>query len=215
MTHPLAEYWRHCAGTIHPDDQAIFDDPRYKDHGFNTDYPPVPFVGDIVNAPVVILQNNGGWCSTETPSEFPNDEACKEHRRRLANPQPVDDQSAPYYLSLKCNRWLRDGSVAIVNCVGYRSKNTKQAHVVAMSKALPSAIFHRRWLETDLLPEARQGTRLAIIHRWGLWKPVTARLDNHPNIHFSANPVSKNLADDVMEICRGFLADHPSRTSAS
>ena len=48
------------------------DDPLFESapHSFNLDFPVSPYVGDIVNAPVIILGASAGYDRHVTPTEF-------------------------------------------------------------------------------------------------------------------------------------------------
>jgi hypothetical protein len=79
MTVELANYWgqlRNLRNTIHPDDAAVFR--RVDAHGFNLDFPPPAFIGDVANSPIIILENNGGYDPIMTPNEFPDQAAHQE-----------------------------------------------------------------------------------------------------------------------------------------
>ena len=42
-------------------------------HTFNLDYPVSPYIGDVLTAPVVILNANARYISDLTPTEFPDE----------------------------------------------------------------------------------------------------------------------------------------------
>lgn len=70
----LVDHWRKLEGSVHPDDERVFSTAN---HTFNLDWPSPAYVGDIENAPYVILMKNGGYDANMTPAEFP-DEASVE-----------------------------------------------------------------------------------------------------------------------------------------
>ncbi len=194
MTTELAEYWERLDGSIHPDDHDIFGE--YPEHGFNLDFPPPAFIGDVLNAPVIILDNNGGFNPQLTPTEFPDEDARSEYRDSLANPRPVDPSArsmAPYYVTRNYSKWLISGEAALVNGVAYRSVNGSAQSVARMTKTLPSAQFHQRWLREILLPLAQAGERFVVVHRWSRWNGATEGLNGLPNVIFSTAPISKDL----------------------
>ncbi len=65
MATSIVNYWRRLEGPLHPDDKAVFD-VHY--HSFNLNFPPPAFIGDVENAPVVLLEANGGYDPVVTPS---------------------------------------------------------------------------------------------------------------------------------------------------
>lgn len=53
--------------------------------------PPVsPYVGDILNAPVIILGANAGYSEDKTPSEFVDQAAIDKYIMRVRNPATAD-----------------------------------------------------------------------------------------------------------------------------
>lgn len=207
MIKELSEYWSQMDGAVHPADVSEFR--LFPDHGFNLDFPPPAFVGDVINAPVIILDNNGGYSDLRTPTEFPDLAAHDEYRDMLANPRPVSRNErtvSPYYLGRNFTQWLVDGNAALVNGVAYRSVDGKAKHVNQMTKTLPSALFHQQWLRQVLLPQAERGERFIIVHRWSRWNGATDVLHGCRNAVFSSAPVSKNLTAREIEAGLSFLA---------
>jgi len=122
MTKELAKYWSCLSDAVHPCDLDTFG--RVSDHGFNLQFPPPAFIGDIVNAPVIILENNGWYDRHMTPGEFPDLKACDEFREMLSAPRPVNPTArsvSRYYLERNYSQWLIRGEAALVNGVAYRS----------------------------------------------------------------------------------------------
>lgn len=207
MTRELSEFWSQLDGTVHPADERVF--ASFPDHGFNLDFPPPAFIGDVVNAPIVILDNNGGYHQEGTPREFPDRKAHDEYRDMLKNPRPISRSErtvSPYYLSRNFTQWLVDGVATLVNGVAYRSFDGTAKHVDRMTKLLPSALHHQTWLRQVVLPQAEKGDRFVIVHRWGRWNGVADILRNHRNAVFSSNPRGANLTAREMEAGRAFLA---------
>ena len=165
----IVDFWEQLDGAVHPQDAPVFE--RHGDHGFNLDYPPPAYIGDILNAPVLILENNGGYDPGMTPGEFPDAEAQKAFRASLAAPalDPRLRHVSPYYRSRNYTRLLVSGHAALVNAVAYRSVNGSAPGVKALTRALPSARLHREWLMREVLPLVNQGKRFLVIHRWGRW----------------------------------------------
>ncbi len=188
----LASFWSRLEDTIHPDDRDMF--AAHPGHGFNLDYPPPAFIGDIINAPVIILDNNGGYDPALTPGEFARPGAAERYRRQLANPEPLDPDRhvvSPYYLQRNYTRWLISGEAALVNALAYRSVDSNAPLVKKLNRILASAIYHRKWLSEVLVPLARKGERFVVVHRRGLWQkePMEALRELEPrNAVFSEFP---------------------------
>jgi hypothetical protein len=205
MTRRLADYWARLEHSVHPDDADLLR--QHHNHGLNLDYPPPAYVGDIVNAPVVILDNNGGFRADVTPSEFPDTNAHAEHRYRLANPGPAGRlDTAPYYLGLNFWNYLASGEAALVNGLAYRSTSGESEGVKALTALLPSAQFHRRWLVEDIVPLVESGDRFVVAHRWSRWNEAIKPLRALTNCVFSRVPASPHLSRAEMAAAAAFLA---------
>lgn len=207
MTIELAKYWARLTGTVHPDDVDTFE--RFGNHGFNLDYPPPAFIGDVTHAPVIILDNNGGFAPHITPGEFSDLEACNEFRQLLAAPRPVDPTSrsvSRYYLQRNYSPWLISGAAALVNGVAYRSVDGKSTGVERLTKELPSAGFHRHWLREILAPRAARGERFVVVHRWGRWSGAANVLRGSPSAIFSTAAIGKDLTSVEFQAAQSFLA---------
>lgn len=209
MTKELSKYWSQLNGAVHPADVSEFI--YFPDHGFNLDFPPPAFIGDVINAPIIILDNNGGYNDFLTPAEFRDCDAHDEFRDMLANPRTINRNErtvSPYYLNRNYTPWLMDGNAALVNGVAYRSIDGKAKHVKRMTKSLPSALFHQKWLREILLPLAEKGKRFVIVHRWGRWNGAADILHDCRNAVFSSAPISENLTTHELEEGRSFLEMH-------
>ena len=206
MTKHLAEYWSMLTGTVHPDDLAEFQ--KFSSHDFNLDFPPPAFVGDVVNAPVIILDNNGGYNGEQTKLEFPDGEAHDEFRDLLANPRAVNRKErviSSYYLSRNYTRWLEQGVAALVNGIAYRSVDGNSKDVKAMTKTLPSALRHQHWLRHNLYPLVESGHRFVVVHRWARWNGAHKVFEDSPYAIRSSAPISKDLTTREVEAVQEFL----------
>jgi hypothetical protein len=69
MSHPhaIVRHWSHLSDAVHPSDAPVFYANK---HSFNLEFPPPAFIGDIINAPVILLDANGGFDPIVTPNEF-------------------------------------------------------------------------------------------------------------------------------------------------
>jgi hypothetical protein len=206
MLQAIVDYWRKLKGSVHPDDATTFG--RFGEHGFNLDFPPPAYIGDILNAPIIILDNNGGFDMRTTPTEFPDALAHEEFREALAFPQRLDLSArtvAPYYRSRNYTRFLMSGAAALVNGVAYRSVNGDAKRVKELTRILPSAKFHRNWLIQSVLALVNRGERFLVIHRWGRWAPATDVFRAHPNAIFSTAQISKDLSRQELAAAEAFL----------
>lgn len=206
MIKDIVTYWSQLTGNVHPDDERIF---RRRGHqGFNLDYPPPAFIGDIANAPVVILLNHGGYDADMTPREFVNERASDEYRAALASSRPLDQKissTSPYYLERNYAEWLIEGKAAIVNAVAYRV--TDKAVADPTAKLLPSALYHQEWLREVLLPQAKRGERFVIVHHTGWWRGATDTFKASPTAAvFSSAPINKDLTGAEYSAAQDFLA---------
>lgn len=198
----LASYWSALRGTIHPDDEATFADNS--EHGFDLSFPPPAFIGDVANAPIIILDNNGGFDPIMTPSEFRSMGAADGFRGDLAASSVVDPRApwvSPYYCQRNFTKWLASGEAALVNGVAYRSVSGREKSVARLTKVLPSAIFHRRWLIETVLPSVDLGERFLIVYRWSRWGDVAGTLRGRAGTIHSSAPISKDLTAE--EVSKG------------
>lgn len=202
----IVDFWKQLDGTVHPQDAPVFE--QHGTHGFNLDYPPGAYVGDIVNAPVIILDNNGGYDPVMTPGEFPDAEARASFMAALASPGPVDFQArhvSPYYRKRNFAKLLASGLAALVNGVAYRSVDGTAPGVKALTRALPSAQFHRAWLTGEVLPLAERGERFVVVHRTSRWLDAVAPFRNHPNAIVSRSSISPDLSRAELQAIDAFL----------
>ncbi|MBY6202815.1 hypothetical protein KUV65_15680 [Maritalea mobilis] len=201
---PLIEFWSHLEGTIHPTDVETFE--RFPNHGFNLDYPPPAYVGDLRTARIIILQNNGGYRQGVTDREFEDTGSEDRFRLALHKSEPANPEyTAPYYLNRNYSAWLKSGAAALVNGVAYRSIDGKAADVKALTEELPSARFHRNWLIEKMVPELIANERFVVLHRWSRWGDLAKILRGLPNVVQSPAPVSENLTRVEYEAADAFL----------
>lgn len=205
----LRVFWRRLSGAVHPEDAPIF--ARSTDHTFNLDYPPPAFIGDIENAPIVVLMANGGFDPIETPREFACPGTQEAYLRWLHGYEGcLPTFVAPYYGKGRLGAMIKRGQAAMVNAVAYRSKGlSKEAKNRLLAEKLPSLAVHRRWVHDELLPLTREGLRFVIVHRNGMWG-LTRDLEQH-GFHFSRNPVSSSPANDVLDAAESWLSSRSPR----
>ncbi len=200
MSSSIRAFWRRLEGNVHPDDVSTF---RSNKHSFNLDFPPPAFIGDVDNAPVIILMLNGGYEETMTKSEFTDPNDRQEYIEWLGGRSlKIPRNLSPYYTQQKIFPLIRGGSVAIVNAVAYRSpKITIEKENRRVAKTLPSANLHRQWLMEEVVPEARRNKRLVVAHRTSLWdlKQHRGELKQNANFLFSTNPVSPYISEQTHE----------------
>lgn len=200
MTASIVEHWRRLTGAVHPDDVPVFD--GYS-HSFNLDYPPPAFIGDVENAPVVLLDANGGYNPDETPQEFAVPSAVERYIDQLHNPRRLrPSELAPYYARRNFASLIGDGRLALVNAVAYRSAGiSKEPQNRRVAALLPSTDVHRRWLRTELLKQAASGERLVIAHRNSLWNLKKSE-HSIEGVIFTTNPVSPDLSFAILDLIR-------------
>ena len=216
MLRSIVDYWGKLKGSVHPEDAPVFE--RFREHGFDLEYPPPAYIGDILNAPVIILDNNGGFNAKMTPAEFPDPRSHDEYRSALAAPRPLNPSSrtvSPYYLARNYTPLLTSGQAALVNGVAYRSINGRSNRVVELTKVLPSARFHQDWLRHAVRPLVESGERFLVIHRWTRWNAATDVFRGRPGSVFSTAPVSKDLTRHELEAAETFLRERRGAVSRS
>ncbi|MEM9346620.1 MAG: hypothetical protein AAGB26_08380 [Planctomycetota bacterium] len=205
----LSNYWGAIQKTsegywVHPEDRHLFVSSP---HSFNLDYPPPAFVGDIINAKVVILTANGGYKQAVTPHEFPDPRTEHEYVVRLTNPSGSDWRSvAKYYSDVNYADFICRGIVATVNACAYRSpKISAEPENRKLIKKLPSAAFTRRWLIDSVVTSANRGEKLVVAKRYGLWNLPKELMSSHGVVKDPA-PVSPYLAKATLRAVHDFLA---------
>lgn len=169
----IVEFWRDQRKSggrwFHPADVKVLD--TYET-SFNLDFPISPYVGDVENAPVVILNANAGYNELSTPAEFGSQTVIDEYLEQVRHPSSAAwSVLSPYYLSRNYGDMIRAREAVVVNASPYRSRkiSNEPANKAAI-EALPSTKFHRLWLQEALIPAVIRSDRLVIAHRWGLWK---------------------------------------------
>ena len=119
MSSSIRQFWKRLSGTIHPDDASVFE--AHQGHGFNLAYPPPAFVGDVDNAPIVVLMSNGGYKPSQTEAEFPDAHSASVFRRWLhGDVTSLPSTLAAYYTSGVFGDWIAAGKAVVVNAVAYR-----------------------------------------------------------------------------------------------
>jgi hypothetical protein len=193
LTSSIRKFWQRLESTVHPDDVSVF--ARYP-HTFNLDFPPPAFIGDVDNAPVVILMLNGGYDPVDTATEFTEANDRTEYLEWLKGERTdIPKNLSTYYTTNPVFPWIANGDAVIVNAAAYRSPQiTREPENQRVAKLLPSVKEHQRWLYNEVLPEVRRGTRLLIAHRWSLWDFAACWAAALPNVHRSKNPRSEYLA---------------------
>ena len=131
---------------------------------FNLDYPPPAYVGAVDTAPVILLSGNGGYNINMTPGEFSVPGSVEQAIERLHNPAKVNPEDvSPYYAARNYDEFLRSGKLTMANAGAYRSVNITPA-IRKLTKHLPSALAHKKWLLEEAKPSSASGDRLIIAH---------------------------------------------------
>lgn len=169
----IVEYWQKQTNTqghwVHPADAAALHTLQ---HNFNLDYPVSPYLGDVVGAPVIILNANAGYSAYLTSAEFPSDDAIEAYLRQVREPRSSSwSHISSYYQARNYGSMIHSKTAVVINASPYRSRkiSSESENQRAIEK-LPSTSFHRQWLQEAVMPRTAAGTRLVIAHRWGLWK---------------------------------------------
>ena len=199
----IVQHWRKLSGAVHPDDLYAFKNHQ---HSFNLDFPPPAYIGDIDNAPVVLLDANGGYDAVVTPNEFSQPDSFEKYMDMLHFPKAIDTISvAPYYARRNYASLIKSGRLALVNAVAYRSTSiSKEPQNKRLLEKLASTRVHREWLRGELIPSAKAGKRLIIAHRNGLWNFRTVE-GPIAGVIFTTNPVSADLSKDVLAEIKAFV----------
>jgi hypothetical protein len=205
----IVAYWRDQYRTdqgqwVHKADHRLLSENA---HSFNFDFPVSPYVGDIVNAPVIILGANAGYHKARTPVEFPDEAAIGRYLARVHDPAAADWQTMhQYYHDVNYGALLLDGRAVWVNVCAYRSWKISDEPVNRrLVERLPSVAHARRWLIEAVLPLAAQGKRLVVAKRPGLWKlPASAK--TAPGMILDPAPISPQVTREPWAGIEAFLA---------
>ena len=177
---------------LHPADEDLLEKRR---HPFTLDYPAVPFIGDILDAPVVVLGANAGY-GGETPIPFEGEGAVRSCLQQIASGSTIAwAKRVPYYMGANYRSSLLHGHVAVINACAYRSPGVPPAGLV---EELPSARLTRKWLLDALLPLVRTEQRLVVAWRPRLWACAAdlSALNGYGVVYTNAR--SKHLRSDVL-----------------
>ena len=203
MDDMIVRHWSLLEGSVHPLDSELLE---RESHSFNLDFPPPAFIGDIINARVVLLEANGGYDPVVTPQEFSDPMAVSRYLNYLRHPQPLRPELiAPYYGRRNYAELIASGDMTLVNAVAYRSAAiSREPENKRIAGKLPSALLHKKWLRNVLLPAAARGERLVVAHRNALWGLGRSEAPL-PGVLFTTNPVSSDLSRAALEEIRLFL----------
>ncbi len=204
MASLIGSFWQKLDGPVHPEDRLVLAS-HY--HTFDLRFPPPAFIGDIENAPVVILDANGGLAADLERTEFtkPKDDA--DHIEWIAvrgGRWPPPARRSGYYKKLSFHPWIVSGQAVLVNAVAYRSRRISEEECNRkVGKRLPSRQVAIQWLWDELVPDVRAGKRKAFANRWTLWG-LKSRV--HSDFGFSRCPISADLLPDEMKGLKDWLA---------
>lgn len=168
----LTDFWASIDGPVHSADREVLNQRDPAALILNRDFPPPAFVGDVDNAPIIILMSNGGFDAQQTPAEFPDQKTVQGYINYLRRPRPIEPGLiSPYYARHYAAPLIRQGSVAIVNACAYRSNRAMNStgRLKTLANLLPSVLTARSWAQKELVSAASSGDRLVIVHRPGLW----------------------------------------------
>lgn len=178
-------------------------------HSFNLDHPVSPYIGDVLTAPIIILNANAGYNPALTPTEFPDAASVSAYTARIGDPSGSDwSFVSRYYNDTNYGHLVASGKVVVVNACAYRSpriSDKKEADNRAMIKRLPSSIMMRRWLLEVILPIAAKGDRLVINNRGKHWRLGTAA--NAPGVVRDPCPASPLITSTALTAMNDFLTN--------
>ena len=188
---------------IHPADDPFFQSAP---HSFNLEFPVSPYVGDILNAPIIVLGANAGYDPQLTPSEFPDVETIERYVARVGAPSDADWVFvSKYYGGVNYGPLLADGRAALINACPYRSpKISAEPDNRRLLARLPSTSFTRRSLLDAVVPMARAKIRLIVAKRPGLWK-LPASLRDVEGVVFDPAPISPQITNGPWAIVQATL----------
>lgn len=206
----IVEFWRGQQETdaqgrwMHRQDRHVLE---LGPHSFNLDHPVSPYIGDVLNAPVIILGANAGYSPTLTPTEFSDAATIGAYLARVDDPSNADwSFVSRYYNDTNYGHFVASGRVVVVNACAYRSpKLSKERDNQATIRHLPSAILTRRWLLEAVLPMAVRGERLIINNRGGQWRLGAAT--NAPGFVRDPCPASPLITSNAFRAMADFLAN--------
>lgn len=178
-------------------------------HSFNLDHPVSPYIGDVLTAPVVILNANAGYNPALTPTEFPDAASVSAYTDRVDDPSSSDwSFVSRYYNDTNYGHLVASGKVVVVNACAYRSpriSDKKEASNRALIKRLPSSIMIRRWLLEAVLPVAAKGDRLIINNRGQHWRLGHAA--DAPGVVRDPCPASPRITSTAFSAMNAFLTE--------
>lgn len=189
------QYWAHRL------DQSVLK-PSVR--SFNLDFPVSPYVGDVLNARVIILCARAAYDSKSTPTEFPDNAAVEAYRARVDDPAGPKWSLLARYYDEKTNYadLIRSGEAVLVNACAYRSPKSVSRKTV---DRLESVKFARKWLIEAVLPKAARNERLVIAKHPGLWN--LAWEVSPPGVVNDSSPRLPKLSRTVRSRIDAFLAN--------
>jgi hypothetical protein len=188
---------------IHPNDKPIID---LFPNAFNCHFPPPAFIGDVENARVILLMNAGGYDSSTTPGEFSTSLDVKEHLDWLrGDREEPPSKLSSYYTERNYHKWIRTKEAVLVNAFPYRSPVEGKGKLKQIANRLPSAEERRRWLQEEVLPDAKAGLRFVVFMNWTLWDFKEKDIPVSANVHVSKAPVLKDLEPRTHDAIASFL----------
>nr|WP_086494252.1 hypothetical protein [Novosphingobium panipatense] len=179
-------------------------------HSFNLDYPVSPYIGNVLTAPIIILNANAGYNPALTPTEFPDAASVSAYTSRVDDPSGSNWSSVSrYYNDTNYGHLVASGRAVVVNACAYRSpriSDKKEADNRVMIKRLPSSIMMRRWLLEAILPIAAKGDRLIVNNRGQHWRLGHAAAA--PGIVKDPCPANPRITSAALSAMNDFLASH-------
>jgi hypothetical protein len=206
----IVSFWReqqtedHKGRWAHKFDRKALDAAM---HTFNLDHPVSPYIGDVLVAPVIILNANAGYSASLTPTEFPDADAIEAYTARVDDPSGSDwSFVSRYYDRTNYGDLVATRRAVVVNACAYRSpKISEEPENQRIIPKLPSSIFMRQWLLEAVMPLAARGERLIINNRGKHWRLGAAA--NAPGVVRDPCPASPLITGAALTSMKRFLTE--------
>ncbi len=208
----IVTFWKKQVKTsrghwLHPEDEKILCGGA---HSFNLDYPARSFLGNVIDAPVIILGANPGYSEKRTTDEFSQPGYTGRDLVLKTNPRrDWRGMGGEYYEKTNYGNLIFNGKAVMVDVCAYRSSKISEEHKnQKILRELPSVDFTRRWLLQAVLPLAKAQRRLVIAKRWRFWK-MTGELKELEGVGVMFDiPQSKHLRNDTKAYIERWLRNN-------
>ncbi len=194
--------------------QRIISKDEYYNYHIHTRILPAPFMGDVMNSPIVLLTLNPGWDEEEAKKDFYNKYSAY-WITMLTHEFPIPDlplfcldeeyaESSPYWVNKliplieETSKEAVARNISVIQFFPYQSKKYK-----GMNKKLSNGFLESQKYNFDLVKKAIDRKALIIILRGRrIWKDAVEELKEYPRLKYTnsvLNPIlsENNLGSDV------------------